>query len=81
MEKFIKFLEDNNAWGNFERAFKNCGTDVKDYKEACKILRNAELDSAFKWEATREGAEYWYRLNNKWRKENKSLKEKLLSDD
>ena len=21
MEKFIKFLEDNNAWENFERAF------------------------------------------------------------
>lgn len=81
MEKFIKFLEDNNAWENFERAFKDYHRDVKDYKETCKTIKNAELSGAFRWGATREGTEYWCRLNSKWKDENKSLKEKLLSDD
>ena len=49
MEKFIKFLEDNNAWENFERAFKDYHRDVKDYKETCKTIKNAELSSAFRW--------------------------------
>lgn len=49
MKKFIKFLEDNNAWENFERAFKDYHRDVKDYKEACKTVKNAELSGAFKW--------------------------------
>lgn len=81
MEKFIKFLEDNNAWENFERAFKDYRRDVKHYKETCKTVKNAELSGAFKWATTREGTEYWRRLNSKWEDENKSLKEKLLSDD
>lgn len=36
MEKFIKFLEDNNARENFERAFKNNHRDVKGYKNLYK---------------------------------------------
>lgn len=88
MEKFIKFLEDNNAWENFERAFKNYRRDVKDYrrdikdyKETCKAIENAELSSAFRWVATREGTEYWQKLEDKWIQENAPLKQQLLSDD
>lgn len=38
MEKFIKFLEDNNAWENFERNFIEQERDVKEYKRDCKTL-------------------------------------------
>lgn len=81
MEKFIKFLEDNNAWENFERAFKNYHRDIKDYKETCKTIKNTELSSAFRWVTTREGTEYWQKLEDKWIQENAPLKQRLLSDD
>ena len=81
MKKFIKFLEANNAWENFERAFENYGRNAKDYKKECKESRNRELDAAFMWAETEEGEEYWSKLNRKWREENKTLEEKLLSDD
>lgn len=81
MKKFIKFLEDNNAWENFERAFKDYHRDVKDYKETCKTIKNAELSGAFRWASTREGVAYWRKLENKWIQENAPLKQRLLSDD
>lgn len=81
MEKFIKFLEDNSAWENFERAFTESERDVRDYKETCKVLKNSEISYAFTWSKTAEGHDYWEELHKKWRRENRSLREKLLSDD
>lgn len=81
MEKFIKFLEDNNAWENFERAFKNYHRDVKGYKKLCERDISAALTGAFKWSETKEGQKYWEKLSSKWWDENKSLKQQLLSDD
>ena len=81
MEKFIKFLEDNNAWENFEREFTERGGSVESYKEYCKKFKNKQLSCAFTWSETKEGRQYWGELNSKWVEENKSLKEKLLSDD
>lgn len=81
MEKFIKFLKDNNAWGNFERNFIKQERDVERYKKDCKTLKNSYLSYAFIWSKTREGPEYWSELNRKWKGGNTQLKEKLLSDD
>lgn len=81
MGKFIKFLEDNNAWENFERNFIEQARDVKEYKRDCKTLKNSHLSYAFTWSKTREGHEYWSEIDQKWKEENKSLKERLLSDD
>ena len=81
MEKFIKFLEDNNAWENFEREFTKSERNVESYKEDCKVLKDSEISYAFTWSKTAEGHDYWKELNKKWRKENKSLKQRLLSDD
>lgn len=81
MKKFIKFLEDNNAWENFEREFTKSKRNVKYYKDGCKRWRNRELDAAFPWDETEEGTDYWQKLEDKWKEENKSLKERLLSDD
>ena len=81
MKKFIKFLEANNAWENFERAFENYGRNAKDYKKDCKTLKNSYLSYAFIWSKTREGHEYWSELNEKWIEANKPLKDQLLSDD
>lgn len=76
MEKFIKFLEDNNALENFERALVESGRDIEDYKEFCKeYCKNTELSSAFIWEKTKEGHKYWAKLNWKWREENTPLSE------
>ena len=55
MKKFIRFLEANNAWENFERAFTEQGGSVKAYKEICKESRNIELDAAFMWTHTKGG--------------------------
>lgn len=81
MEKFIEFLERNNAWENFERAFNERGGDLKGYKEACRTSKNKEISGAFTWAGTKEGHEYWSKLNDEWVEENTTLKEKLLSDD
>ena len=81
MKKFIKFLEANNAWENFKREFTKQGGNVKAYKEACKESKDREIDAAFKWAYTREGYAYWAKLNWKWREENKSLEQKLSSDN
>lgn len=70
MEKFIKFLKENNAWEKFEKNFIKQGTDVKEYKEACKTPKNWELVMAFTWANTDEGFPYWRALNNKWWNEN-----------
>ena len=81
MEKFIKFLEDNNAWENFERNFIEQGVDVKNYKEDCKTFERSHLYVAFTWSKTKEGPEYWAGLSAKWAEECTSLKKQLLSDD
>lgn len=81
MKNFIKFLEDNNAWENFERAFKNYHTDVKKYKNKCKKNINVALVAAFNWSRTKEGFHYWEKLDDKWIRENRALKQKLLSND
>lgn len=81
MKKFIEFLERNNAWENFERAFRNENRSVKEYKASCKLFKGIELTHAFDWADTKEGSLYWEKLNKKWMKENMSLKKQLLSDD
>lgn len=81
MEKFIKFLEDNDAWENFEREFTEKKVNVEYYKDTCKRQNGRELDAAFIWEYSKEGIDYWQKLEDKWKEENKSLKERLLSND
>ena len=81
MKKFIKFLEDNEAWENFERAFENYNRDVKEYKNLCKKDSGVALTGAFDWGDTEEGGSYWNKLNNKWIQENTPLKKQLLSND
>lgn len=81
MKKFIKFLEDHNAWENFERAFRNYHGDVKKYKNICKKDISAALAAAFDWSGTEEGIHYWDTLSDKWIQEITPLKQQLLSDD
>lgn len=81
MKRFVEFLEENNAWENFERAFKSYGRDVKDYKKECESFKAIELRSAFAWFKTEEGHAYWSRLNRKWVEESDKLRRELLSDD
>lgn len=81
MEKFIKFLEDNNAWENFERNFIEQGKDVRKYRRDCKTSKISHLSLAFTWSETKERFGYWSRLNDKWKQKNTSLKKQLLSND
>nr|UWG76433.1 MAG: hypothetical protein [Bacteriophage sp.] len=81
MKKFIKFLEDNNAWENFERAFRNYDMNVKGYKNLYNKDPKKALVGAFGWENTKEGISYWDKLNDKWLGKIKQLKDQLLSDD
>ena len=80
MEKFIKFLKDNNAWENFQRALKNYHRDVKGYKEIVEKDRKLALLRAFSWYETEEGHKYWSKLDTKWLEENQSLKDQVLSN-
>lgn len=80
MEKFIKFLEDNNARKNFERAFKDNHRDVEGYKNLCKKDSSLALTGAFDWARTIEGVYYWSMLDDKWMQENTPLKKQLLSN-
>lgn len=81
MKKFIEFLERNNAWEKFERNFIKQGKDVRSYKRDCKIYKLIHISGAFTWTETPEGHDYWEKLHVKWRRENRSLKEQLLSND
>lgn len=81
MEKFIEFLGRNGAWENFERAFRNYHRDVKKYKNLCKKNISVALIAAFNWSRTEEGFHYWDTLSDKWIRENRTLKQKLLSND
>lgn len=81
MEKFVKFLEENHAWENFERAFRNYYGDVEKYKNLCKKDSSVALTAAFNWSRTEEGIDYWGTLNDKWIQEITPLKQQLLSDD
>lgn len=81
MEKFIKFLEDNNAWKNFERNFIEQKRDVRRYKRDCKTFEGSHLSFAFTWSETKEGSKYWSRLNDKWKQKSTPLKKQLLSND
>lgn len=81
MKKFIEFLERNNAWEKFEANFHKQGRNVKEYKKDCKTFNSYHVAGAFIWRRTPEGYNYWQGLQDKWREENQSLKENLLSDD
>lgn len=81
MKKFIEFLEKNKAWEKFERNFNRQKKDVDTYKKDCKEWKNYHLVGAFTWLDTPEGQDYWQKLHVQWMKENKTLKERLLSDD
>lgn len=72
-----KFLEDNNAWENFIEQ----GRDVKNYKRDCETYERSHLSLAFTWSKTKEGPEYWTRLNDKWKQGSTPLKKQLLSND
>jgi hypothetical protein len=61
MKKFIKFLEENNARGNFEKE--------------CKKGKNLELRAAFPWAWSKQGSMYWERLDAKWRQVNNAFRE------
>lgn len=67
MEKFIEFLEENNARENFERTFRNYNRDVKGYKKLCERDITAALVGAFPWVYMKEGYDYWSDLNRKWK--------------
>ena len=81
MEKFIKFLEDNNARENFERAFRDNHRDVEGYQNLYKKDSSVALEGAFDWARTIEGVRYWSMLSDKWMQENPPLKQQLSSDD
>ena len=81
MKRFIEFLERNNAWENFERAFIEQKTNVEEYKKECRVWKNSELNRAFTWDYTKEGYKYWSSLNDLWREGTGTLKEQLLSND
>lgn len=81
MEKFIKFLEKNKAWENFEKAFKEAGRDAKEYARMRKEIGwHTAISSAFTWAETDQGQEYWLELSDKWEEECNSLKEKLIKE-
>ena len=75
MEKFIKFLEENNARENFEEEFKKYGRDLKIYEKECKKVKNLELRAAFPWAYAKQGFMYWERLDAKWRQVNNAFRE------
>lgn len=81
MEKFIKFLEENNAWDKFEKAFTKADRNPEEYVEDVKRLRlrNA-ISGAFAWTETDEGHKYWRDLSDKWKEKSKTLKERLIEE-
>lgn len=67
IEQFEQFLLDNNIYSQF------CSNILTKYKtlltEYCKNIHpfNYIMD-AFIWSYTKEGYDFWYEFNRKWRK-------------
>lgn len=78
MEKFIKFLEENNAWDKFKKAFTKAGRNLEEYMEDVKRygFKNT-ISGAFLWANTDEGLKYWCDLSDKWEKESKNAERKI----
>lgn len=63
---FCTFLKVNGAYSSFMRNFSELrpfpySESFENIAPECYIL------SAFHWESTPEGGEYWGRLNDKWK--------------
>ena len=69
-QQFIRFLKDNNVYGNYMCAFENREL----YKKRRSSLKTffptykpeQYLLCAFDWDYTNEGMRYWYNLHKKW---------------
>lgn len=62
---FIKFLKQNNAFYNYLDKFNN---DYVKMTIALTWCRRKEhfIDGYFPFHNTKEGFDYWYKLNNKY---------------
>jgi len=68
-DKFIDFLNENNAYNKFINNIKK-NTLCNNYKKYfTKVLPNNWVYQSFNWEKTKDGEIYWSRLHIKWRNE------------
>ena len=69
-QQFIRFLKDNNVYGNYMHAFENREL----YRKRISTLKTffiyytpeQYLLCAFDWGNTKEGWQYWRNLYDKW---------------
>jgi len=88
-EDFYNFLVENDILDkfiyNYNNYKKNIGIKgIKDYLDERKKNGTYELNvSAFLWTPTKEGADFWYQMHNKWVKylRNKTYNESIDWDD
>ena len=70
-QQFIRFLKQNNVYGNYMHAFEN---REEIYRKRISNLKTfftnytpeQYLLCAFTWGNTKEGLQYWCYLNTKW---------------
>lgn len=60
-KRFCRFLKENNCYGEFCENFLKGQVKIKEFKKAPSLV------TAFVWDATNEGHEFWETINSKWR--------------
>lgn len=63
--KLSEFLKENGAYDKFVKNFD---------KEFRQVINIVQIGTAFWWEDTKQGWEYWTELNTKWKEINEDLR-------
>jgi hypothetical protein len=67
-KKFVKFLEDNNAYDSFIYNLKHYGIEHYKIETFCNDLKPFNyISDSFTWSKTKEQF-FWYELNKKWQR-------------
>jgi hypothetical protein len=67
-KKFKEFMKAHNAWKKFKRNFKKIGTCSKRKDFFQKIRPENYLLDAFPWYESKQGSNFWLKLDEKWHK-------------
>lgn len=65
---FVHFLKKHNAYGKYRKAYFEEKMLVLNPFNLLNEPLNQQINYAFCWTKTNEGEDFWWELNEKWRK-------------
>ena len=75
---FIRFLKENNCYGNFVYYMRIRGgyfSDINVLVAISELNKTSEIYYSIDWENTKQGKKFWSDMNDKWKWAIKKYKE------